>query len=261
MSFMETGPQPTIDVSSPTEPVVSPDKQLLAPVWHTIALIALMLFNSFGTAALLPRSIGHALSASPHARLYVYGFTVLFEFLLLFLVWIGLRLKRVTFRELIGGRWKTPEDFLLDVGIAIGFWVVALFVLGGLAYLLGLTHPSPTDEVTKRMSALAPHTRWDIGVWIGLSIVAGFAEEIIFRGYLQRQIAAISGKFYLGLIASAVIFGAGHGYEGARRMLLIAVFGLMFGLLAHFRKSLRPGMMAHAWHDALAGIALRFLPK
>src|SRR5258708_2381940 len=246
---MDTGPQSTINVPPPIEPVASPDKQLLAPVWHTIALLALILFNSFGTAALLPRSAAHAISDSPHARLFVYGFTVLFELFLLFLVWIGLRLKRVSIRELIGGRWKNPEDFLLDVGIAIGFWIVALFVLGGLAYLLGLTHPSPTDEVTKRMSALAPHTRWDIGVWIALSIVAGFTEEIIFRGYLQRQIAAISGKVYLGLIASAVIFVAGHGYEGAPRMLLIAVFGLMFGLLAHFRKNLRPGMMAHAWHD------------
>jgi membrane protease YdiL (CAAX protease family) len=249
-----TGFDPIVGQPLPTE------KKLLAPVWHTIALVALMMLNSYGTAALLPRSAPHAAS-NPHARLYLYGFTVLFELFLLFLVWIGLRLKRVTLRELIGGRWKTPEDFLLDIVIAIGFWVAALFVLGGLGYLLGLANASKVDQVRNQLSALAPQTHWDIALWIGLSIVAGFTEEIIFRGYLQRQIAAISGKFYLGLIASAIIFGAGHGYEGAPRMLLIAVFGLMFGLLAHFRKSLRPGMMAHAWHDALAGVVLRFLPK
>jgi hypothetical protein len=33
----------------------------------------------------------------------------------------------------------------------------------------------------------------------------------------------------------------------------------MFGLLAWWRKSLRAGMMAHAWHDALSGAVLRAL--
>jgi hypothetical protein len=34
----------------------------------------------------------------------------------------------------------------------------------------------------------------------------------------------------------------------------IAIFGAMYGLLAIWRKSLRPGMMAHAWSDILSGI-------
>ncbi len=56
-----------------------------------------------------------------------------------------------------------------------------------------------------------------------------------------------------GALLSAVVFGASHGYEGGARMLLIGVFGFMFGLLAWWRRSLRPGMIAHAWHDALSG--------
>jgi len=39
-------------------------------------------------------------------------------------------------------------------------------------------------------------------------------------------------------------------------MFLIFIYGAMFGLLAMWRKSLRPGMMAHAWHDAFQGIVL-----
>ena len=42
-------------------------------------------------------------------------------------------------------------------------------------------------------------------------------------------------------------------------MLLIGIYGLMFGLLAWWRNSLRPGMMAHAWHDAFSGVVLRML--
>jgi hypothetical protein len=42
-------------------------------------------------------------------------------------------------------------------------------------------------------------------------------------------------------------------------MFLIFIFGLLFGLLAWWRKSLRPGMIAHAWHDSLSGAVLRVL--
>jgi membrane protease YdiL (CAAX protease family) len=86
-------------------------------------------------------------------------------------------------------------------------------------------------------------------------------EEILFRGYLQRQIGALSGNIYVGLVVSAILFGAGHGYEGARRMVLIAVLGLMFGVLTLLRKSLRPGMMAHALFDSLQGAVLWAIRK
>ncbi|HLW52970.1 MAG TPA: CPBP family intramembrane glutamic endopeptidase [Candidatus Angelobacter sp.] len=88
---------------------------------------------------------------------------------------------------------------------------------------------------------------------------AGFFEEVIFRGYLQRQIGNVSGRIWVGITASAVLFGAAHGYQGWRMMIVIAVFGAFFGILAHFRRSLRPGIIAHAIQDAYSGVALFFL--
>jgi membrane protease YdiL (CAAX protease family) len=256
---MEDTPQQTL--GTPAVPATPQEKKLLAPVWHTFVLVALMMVNSYFTATHMPRIIDGAGTGSSRARLLQYGLTIAFEFFLLFLVWIGLRLRRVRIREIIGGRWNTPEDFLLDIGIAAGFWVAAAAVLLGLGLLLRLNDPSQVNDIKQRLGSIIPHTALDTALWIGLSATAGFVEEILFRGYLQRQIAAIAGNLWIGLAVSAVIFGAGHGYEGVRRMLLIVVYGAMFGILAHFRKSLRPGMMAHAWHDALAGIILRFFPK
>jgi len=43
-------------------------------------------------------------------------------------------------------------------------------------------------------------------------------------------------------------------------MLLVAIMGVLLGVLAWWRKNLRPGMMAHAWQDLLAGWASRFFP-
>jgi hypothetical protein len=41
--------------------------------------------------------------------------------------------------------------------------------------------------------------------------------------------------------------------------LLIAAYGAMFGVLARLRRGLRTGMIAHAWHDSISGVALVLL--
>jgi hypothetical protein len=55
------------------------------------------------------------------------------------------------------------------------------------------------------------------------------------------------------------MFGAAHGYQGARNMVLLAVFGVLFSALAIVRRSLRAGIIAHSWHDLIAGLTLALL--
>jgi len=251
---MQTQPEPITPVG--TLPLAT-EKKLLAPIWHTILIVVIMLANSYFTAKLLNIS-GTKVAGS---RTWDYIFTIGFELFLLLLVWLGLRMKRYSMRELIGGKWNTPEDFLIDVGIAIGFWVVSALILFGLAYVLGQMNQASINEMKQRLSGLVPHSGRELAIWVSLSVIAGFVEEILFRGYLQKQLGVIAGNMYVGLIGSAVIFGAGHGYEGTKNMIRIAVFGALFGLLALWRKSLRPGMMAHAFQDTFAGVAAYILKQ
>ncbi len=245
----------------PPPPVLeAPPKKLLAPIWHTVLVVLILLGNSLATALFTHKGAGAGI-VTEKDRIVQYAATIGLEFFLLAVVWVGLRLNKTKLRQVIGGRWNTPEEFLIDVGIAIGFWIAAFLILIGLGFLLGLTKGAQVGEAKKLAEMLAPHTPAGLAVFVCLSATAGFVEEIIFRGYLQVQIALISGNFYVGLIASALVFGAGHGYEGTRRMLLIVVYGVMFGLLAHWRKSLRPGMMAHAWHDSFEGFILHFVAR
>ena len=65
---------------------------------------------------------------------------------------------------------------------------------------------------------------------------------------------ALTKSATAGILLSAAIFGAAHAYQGFRMTILIAVYGAMFGLLAHWRGSVRPGMIAHAWQDSLNGV-------
>ena len=257
---MSNEPQPMPEVSAPvTEPVVAPvppgRPALIAPWWHTLLITALILGNSLlGSTKLEHTGGGHG------SRVLLYGGTFLTEFILIVIIWFGIRSRGVRMRDLIGGRWETVEAFLLDVGIALGFWIVALGLLFGLRIALGTVDihnmQKSIDETKRILGPLAPHSNLEAGLFVLLSVSAGLFEEIIFRGYLQRQFGALLRNAVVGIVASAVIFGLAHGYQGPRMMIVIGVFGAFFGILAHFRKSLRPGMMAHAFQDSIAGIAL-----
>jgi hypothetical protein len=225
--------------------------RLLAPWWHTTILIAVLLIASVnGNRSTHPLAAG--------SKIPQYLWTMSWEWILAGFVWLGIR-KRIRLRELIGGRWATWEDFFLDVVYAGVFWGGAMLVLGVTAKLMRLDQAGKIEIMRKQLGFLTPGTNLELAVWFCVSITAGFCEEIIFRGYLQRQFAAIANSMLAGVLLSALVFGASHGYEGASRMILIAIYGLMFGVLSWWRKSLRVGMMAHAWHDALSGMILRIL--
>ena len=55
------------------------------------------------------------------------------------------------------------------------------------------------------------------------------------------------------ILLSAAAFGASHAYQGFRMVILIGLYGAMFVILAHWRGSVRPGMIAHAWNDSFNG--------
>jgi hypothetical protein len=80
-------------------------------------------------------------------------------------------------------------------------------------------------------------------------VSAGFCEELAFRGHLQQQFQSITGSAGWAVLIQAVVFGIGHLYEGMGAVARIMRFGVLFGLLALWRKSLVPGMIVHAGSD------------
>lgn len=209
---------------------------------------------------LLGASLGGSRGVHPLGvdKIAQYLWTMSWEWLLTAFVYLGVR-KRMKLRELIGGRWANAEDVLIDLVVASAFWLAAILVLGAGAKLLDLDEAGRFDSMRRQLGFLIPGTTLELLIWFSVSATAGISEEIIFRGYLQRQFAGITRSMLAGVLISAAIFGAAHGYEGSPRMILIGIYGLMFGLLAWWRKSLRPGMIAHAWHDAISGAVLYLL--
>ena len=241
----------------------------IAPVWHTVVLIAAIVVISVSTASRIP---------GPHAqvhRLATYGLTALMDLALIGWVWLGLRLRKRPMRSILGSSPLRLRLVILDIASAAVFWFASMMILGTLAVTwaviqAAITHqpliradgkPDPAQQRTlKTLEQLAPSDRKEIAAWAALCILVGFAEECVFRGYLQQQFIAWGrGRAVVGVVFSAILFGAGHGYQGARSMFLIAVFGALFSVLALLRRSLRAGMIAHSWHDLATGLALALL--
>lgn len=244
----------------------------VAPAWHTVLLVAGIVGVSVRQAAQF---------GSPHPapnRLATYALTAIVEAAMVAWIVIGLRIRRTPLRSLLGSFSFGLRAMALDCVWAALFWIGSIVVLGSCAVAWSgveamATHrasavvasqplvPSPSQQqALHTLAELAPSNAVEACAWILLCLLAGFAEEIAFRGYFQRQfVAAARGRTALGVLAAALCFGAAHGYEGARGMFLITVFGALFSLLAIYRRSLRPGMIAHAWHDLLAGFAIAFL--
>lgn len=209
-------PVPTADASVSTPAKTKPAP--IAPWWHTLLIVALILANSF----LGSSKLEHVGSGAQGRRLVLYGGTFVLELALFLLIWFGIRLRGVRMRDLIGGQWKTVEDFLIDLGLAASFLVASLLVLFGLRVALGLIDlhnlQKSQEQTLRALGSLAPHSYLEAGFFVVLSVSAGLFEEIIFRGYLQKQFHALARSAVLGIVISGIIFGLAHGYQGGRNM-------------------------------------------
>ena len=238
----------SIAVPQPSLPAL---RSTVAGAMHTIFLLAVI--AAWGAWA-YSGTLRMRTAQNPH-RAAVYVLTILWEWSVVAYVAWGVKRHGSSLRELIGGKWNNVKAFLKDVAIAAGFWLIALVVLFCAAVAL---HTTKTGQ---NIRFLLPQSQLEVLLWILTSVTAGICEEIIFRGYFQRQFSAWTGNVPAGVLLSAAAFGAGHIYQGWRSAIVVAVYGLLFGILAEMRKSLRPGMMTHAWQDGFAGLAGRLLVK
>lgn len=238
-------------MSSTTAPPAIPTRRssdsAIAPAWHTAIVLFMMLGLSLVGARLDLRAI-----SGMHGRLPSYLFVIVFEWATVAFIWWGLNRRGVRVSDVVGGSWARGIYVLRDFGIGIAFILIVGGAIQGLGYLLTVVPP-------QEMREMMPQTWFEMIAWVLLSLTGGFCEEVIFRGYLQRQFSAFTRSLVGGIVFQAIAFGLGHGYQGWKLMSLIAMYGACFGVLAHWRHSLRPGIIGHALQDTAGGLLARFL--
>jgi membrane protease YdiL (CAAX protease family) len=212
---------------------------------HTLVLCGILLAIAVVGFLSLGRSAGQGGGLSG-AALYLPLLAA--EWGLLFYVRMGLHRRGNSIRGLVSARPLGVRTLLVDLLVGLLLFAAWLAAEYGFDRLFGSGIPAGVQPLLVRHAA-------DIPLWILLALSAGFVEELVFRGYLQRQFTALLGHRWAGVIAQASFFGVIHGYQGALPVLRIALFGLMFGAAALVRRSLVPSMAAHAAVDVIGGLA------
>lgn len=218
----------------------------LAPRWHTALLVGLLL-----SVAVCGSFLQHdaALRGAPAAprKGAVFG-----QYLPLLTVSWGLllytcRLFRTgnALPALLGTRWQTLWRACIDLLLAL--------LTAALIQLLALAAHRFGVGRNAAVSGLLPRTGAERLVWVFVATSVGFCEEVVYRGYLQTQLAAFTRSLRWGVFLQAVLFGIAHAEQGLGSALCIAGYGLILGTVAQLRRSLLPGIASHVIIDLAAG--------
>jgi membrane protease YdiL (CAAX protease family) len=107
--------------------------------------------------------------------------------------------------------------------------------------------PRQFEKLRFFLPSTAAERRW----FAGLNVTAGFCEELLFRGFVLRELIAL--PLHLGLagpaILAALIFGSHHLYLGKAGVLSTTVGGLVFTATLLVTGNLLAGMILHALLD------------
>lgn len=138
---------------------------------------------------------------------------------------------------------------LRAIGAAVAIALVAWY--GARPLIEGLTGQPLETEVLRR----AVESPRGLALMLCVSwILAAFGEEWCFRGYPLTRLAAMGPAApWLGLVASAMVFGLSHSYQGPSGMWLSGTIGVALGALyLASGRNLWLVILAHGFVDTIA---------
>ncbi|WP_342629229.1 CPBP family intramembrane glutamic endopeptidase [Nguyenibacter vanlangensis] len=137
----------------------------------------------------------------------------------------------------------------LGFGFCMGL-VILLFV--------SRTRKGKKFYATEAVSTLRPRDATESVYVIALIINAAISEEIMFRGAFPSLLFNITHNAMFAIIASAIVFGCMHWYQGARGVLSTFCLAVIFSLILGAGFSL---YLVIALHFVLNMMALFVFPK
>ena len=109
--------------------------------------------------------------------------------------------------------------------------------------------PDESDLVRLLIPATAREKCWAV---FTLAPTAGFCEEFLYRGYMLVLFTEWFHSTAWALVASSVVFGFAHIYQGVSGVVRAAALGALLAYPVILLGSLYPSMVAHFVIDAVA---------
>jgi membrane protease YdiL (CAAX protease family) len=229
--------------------------QSVAPAWHTLALVLLILLPLI--QAVVTERTKHGQSSNPPSTVQLYILGAVVQIIFFAFAWWGIRLGNNSVQSLIGSRWTSWWHLGRDLISALLFWSVWYLLLSALK--LALSRAGIQNSGTSGM--VFPNRALELALWIPNAALAGFVEEFVFRGYLMKQFTAWTRSTAAGVVLQATLFGIAHAYLlGRRQVIVITASGLLVGMFVLWRGNLRAAMIFHGWADVFGAVIVRGLP-
>jgi len=92
---------------------------------------------------------------------------------------------------------------------------------------------------------------------VGVLGFVGVYEEVFARGLLLSRCRALFGGAWLPVLASSLLFGLGHLYQGWLGVAQTTLIGLVLAVFTLRWRTLWPAIVAHALLDIVSVVAMR----
>ena len=174
---------------------------LLASRRHTLYFLAIWLGVTAVSVLSAILNPGVAKSQGPNNMIPFYLFLIGMQALWVRFVYKGMQRAGRSLLEFFSLPRFGPAPLVQDIGYAALSYAL-IYACGAL-----IGHWSAPDaQQANLMLPQLPTAALALTVWIGLSLSAGLGEEILFRGYLQRQLSAMTGRPVLAILVQAMLF-------------------------------------------------------
>ncbi|MCH8620748.1 CPBP family intramembrane glutamic endopeptidase [Undibacterium sp. TS12] len=232
--------------------IIENSRKLLASPRHTFTLFGIVMILLVAGILNSSNKSGVSQAANPSQMIKVNLIMIAVLWYWAFFIYKGMQGYGRSILEFFELKSFTLGKLMGDCIYAVLAFVVIYACSHGVHTLL----PDQGAPSSNPILSSKPAGLLGVAVWICLSISAGICEEIVFRGYLQRQLALMTGNVGIAILLQAVLFGIGHAYEGFGSVVAIVLHGLFLGILAKWRGNIRAGIIEHAGWDIIAGFGL-----
>ncbi len=195
----------------------------------------------------------------------VWTTLALYPIMLLVLI-AALHREGKTLKDLLNhGSKPLGKEILLGIGIAILAPIVNAIVGFPLNFLIYTPEQIQQFSESMQSGGIAVAT---MPIWFYLfslliqPLAAGIIEELVYRGYALPRLAALTGKKWLAVFISALIYGLQHWAVtpmdwqfGLVRMIGLFAVGVVFGIIYFRQQRLLPLIIGHVlWDFLLIGL-------